>query len=57
LLADILQKKSLDDDLKKRIGDALQQYKDDFLQTHDKVGAKKEAKQDEKQAEPVGAKA
>jgi F-type H+-transporting ATPase subunit alpha len=40
LLTDILTKKSLDDDLKKRINEALGQYKDDFLQTHERVGAK-----------------
>jgi F-type H+-transporting ATPase subunit alpha len=57
LLSDILTKKSLDDDLKNRIKEALTQFKDDFLQTHDKAGAKKSEKAEEKQAEPAGAKA
>jgi F-type H+-transporting ATPase subunit alpha len=55
LMADILTKKSLDDDLKKRINEALKQYKDDFLQSHSKVGETK--KVEDKQPEPAGAKA
>ena len=34
LLSDILEKKALDDDLKKRIDDALKEYKQNFLAEH-----------------------
>jgi F-type H+/Na+-transporting ATPase subunit alpha len=50
LMVDIQGKKGLDDDLKKRMNEALKQYKDDFVQTHQRIGEKK-------QAEPAGAKA
>jgi F-type H+-transporting ATPase subunit alpha len=53
LLTDILTKKALDDDLRNRIKAALKEYKDDFLQNHETLGAKKPAA--EKQ--PAGASA
>jgi len=52
LMTDIQGKKGLDDDLKKRMNEALKQYKGDFLATHERVGEKKA-----KQEEPAGAKA
>src|SRR5580692_2254271 len=43
LMVDIQGKKGLDDDLKKRMNEALKQYKDDFVQTHQRIGEKKQA--------------
>jgi len=53
LLADILAKKSLDDELKGRINDALKQFKADFLESHSKARETKA----EATPEPAGAKA
>jgi len=50
LLSDILTKKALDDDLRNRIKAALKEYKDDFLQNHETLGAKKPAADDKKEA-------
>jgi F-type H+-transporting ATPase subunit alpha len=50
LLSDILTKKALDDDLRNRIKAALQEYKNDFLQNHETLGAKKPAAEEQKPA-------
>jgi F-type H+-transporting ATPase subunit alpha len=50
LMTDVMGKKGLDDDIKKRMNEALKQYKGDFLQTHERIGEKK-------QPQPAGAKA
>jgi F-type H+-transporting ATPase subunit alpha len=60
LLTDILTKKALDDDLRNRIKAALKEYKDDFLQNHETLGAKKPATEDKKpeaEKQPAGASA
>ena len=55
-MEDERKKKGLDDDIKKRMNEALKQYKDDFMQTHERVGEKKVAAAT-KQEELAGAKA
>jgi F-type H+-transporting ATPase subunit alpha len=43
-----LTKKALDDDLRNRIKAALKEFKDDFLQNHEVLGAKKPVADDKK---------